>query len=104
MLELFVLAPLHHVDTAVRVTAERALNKHLNGGCQVPIACFAVLEGEQIWLRGLVADPSGALLLSADARAPQSQATELGVQVAQALLVQGAGDILKAVYGEAGHE
>ena len=99
-----LLAPLHHADTAVRVTAERALNKHLNGGCQVPIACFAVLEGDQIWLRGLVADPSGALLLSADARAPQSQATELGVQVAQALLVQGADDILKAVYGEAGHE
>ena len=99
-----LLAPLHHADTAVRVTAERALNKHLNGGCQVPIACFAVLEGDQIWLRGLVADPSGALLLSADARAPQSQATELGVQVAQALLVQGADDILKAVYGAAGHE
>ncbi len=49
-----LLAPLHHQDTATRVTAERALNKHLNGGCQVPIACYAVLEGEQIWLRGLV--------------------------------------------------
>ena len=46
-----LLTPLHHADTAVRVTAERALNKHLNGGCQVPIACYAVLEGEQIWLR-----------------------------------------------------
>ncbi|WP_339429995.1 hydroxymethylbilane synthase [Pseudomonas taetrolens] len=99
-----LLAPLHHAETAVRVTAERALNKHLNGGCQVPIACYAVLEGEDIWLRGLVGEPSGGLLLSADARAPQSQATELGVRVAEDLLAQGAGDILKAVYGEAGHE
>ena len=99
-----LLAPLHHAETAVRVTAERALNKHLNGGCQVPIACYAVLEGEHIWLRGLVGEPSGGLLLSADARAPQSQATELGVRVAEDLLPQGAGDILKAVYGEAGHE
>jgi len=99
-----LLAPLHHAETAVRVTAERALNKHLNGGCQVPIACYAVLEGEHIWLRGLVGEPSGGLLLSADARAPQSQATELGVRVAEDLLAQGAGDILKAVYGEAGHE
>ena len=99
-----LLAPLHHADTAVRVTAERALNKHLNGGCQVPIACYAVLEGEQIWLRGLVGDPNGSLLLTAQARGPQSAATELGVKVAEALLDQGAGAILKAVYGEAGHE
>ena len=99
-----LLTPLHHADTAVRVTAERALNKHLNGGCQVPIACYAVLEGEQIWLRGLVGEPSGGVLLSADARAPRAHASELGVQVAEALLAQGAGDILKAVYGEAGHE
>ena len=99
-----LLAPLHHADTAVRVTAERSLNKHLNGGCQVPIACYAVLEGEQVWLRGLVGDPGGGLLLSAEARGPQSAATELGVQVAEDLLAQGAGAILQAVYGEAGHE
>ncbi|MGF6126432.1 hydroxymethylbilane synthase [Pseudomonas frederiksbergensis] len=99
-----LLAPLHHQDTATRVTAERALNKHLNGGCQVPIACYAVLEGEQIWLRGLVGDPSGGLLLNAEARAPRSEAESLGVKVAEDLLNQGAGDILKAVYGEAGHE
>ena len=99
-----LLAPLHHADTAVRVTAERALNKHLNGGCQVPIACYAVLEGDQIWLRGLVGDPNGSQLLTAQARGPQRAATELGVKVAEALLDQGAGEILKAVYGEAGHE
>ena len=48
----------------MRVTAERALNKHLNGGCQVPIACYAVLEGENLWLRGLVGDPDGGNLLT----------------------------------------
>lgn len=99
-----LLAPLHHADTASQVTAERALNKHLNGGCQVPIACYAVLEGEQIWLRGLVGEPSGGLLLSAEARGPRTSASELGVQVADALLAQGADDILRAVYGEAEQE
>lgn len=99
-----LLAPLHHQDTATRVTAERALNKHLNGGCQVPIACYAVLEGEQVWLRGLVGDPNGGLLLSAEARAPRGDAEALGVRVAEDLLSQGADAILKAVYGEAGHE
>lgn len=99
-----LLAPLHHADTSSRVSAERALNKHLNGGCQVPIACYAVLEGEQLWLRGLVGEPSGGKLLNAEARAPRADAEALGVQVAEDLLRQGADDILKAVYGEAGHE
>lgn len=98
-----LLAPLHHDDTATRIFAERALNKHLNGGCQVPIACYAVLEGEQVWLRGLVGDPSGGQLLSAQARAPRRDAEALGVRVAEDLLSQGANEILRKVYGEAGH-
>ncbi|UFQ97964.1 hydroxymethylbilane synthase [Pseudomonas wenzhouensis] len=98
-----LLAPLHHRETALRVTAERALNKHLNGGCQVPIACYALLEDNQLWLRGLVGQPDGGLLLRAEARAASSDAEALGVRVAEALLAQGADAILKAVYGEAGH-
>jgi hydroxymethylbilane synthase len=97
-----LLKPLDHQDTEIRVTAERALNKHLNGGCQVPIACYAVLEGENLWLRGLVGDPSGGLLLTAEIRGPQSEATSLGIKVAEELLEKGAGAILQAVYGEAG--
>ncbi len=96
-----LLAPLHHRETALRVTAERALNKHLNGGCQVPIACYALLEGEQLWLRGLVGQPDGGLLLRAEGRADVADAEALGVQVAEALLAQGASAILAAVYGEA---
>jgi len=98
-----LLAPLNHADTADRVIAERALNKHLNGGCQVPIACYALLEGDELWLRGLVGQPDGARLLRAEARAPRGDAEALGVQVAEALLAQGADAILAAVYGEAGH-
>lgn len=98
-----LLAPLHHRETALRVSAERALNKHLNGGCQVPIACYALLEDDQLWLRGLVGQPDGGLLLRAEARAASSDAEALGVRVAEALLAQGADAILKAVYGEAGH-
>ncbi|MBL0950026.1 MAG: hydroxymethylbilane synthase [Pseudomonas sp.] len=98
-----LLAPLHHRETALRVTAERALNKHLNGGCQVPIACYALLENDQLWLRGLVGQPDGGLLLRAEERAASGDAEALGVRVAEALLAQGADAILKAVYGEAGH-
>lgn len=95
-----LLEPLNHPATAVRVTAERALNKHLNGGCQVPIACFAELEGDTLWLRGLVGEPDGRTLLRAELRGPCANAEHLGVEVAEALLAQGAQAILDQVYGE----
>lgn len=95
-----LLEPLHHLPTAVCVTAERAMNKALNGGCQVPIASYAVLEAGELWLRGLVGEPSGKRLLQADARAPQSHAQALGERIAHALVEQGAGEILAAVYGQ----
>lgn len=99
-----LLSPLNHTETALRVTAERAMNKRLNGGCQVPIACYAILEGEQLWLRGLVGEPDGSRLLRAEQRGSAEDAERLGIEVAEALLAQGAGDILKAVYGEASAE
>ncbi len=96
-----LLNALHHHETALRVTAERALNKHLNGGCQVPIACYAELQGENLWLRGLVGQPDGGLLLRAEATGSIKDPTALGVGVAEDLLKQGAAAILQAVYGEA---
>ena len=96
-----LLKPLHHEATASRVVAERALNRHLNGGCQVPIACYAIIEGDQLWLRGLVGEPDGTLLLRAEARAPLADAEALGVKVADDLLAQGANRILEAIYREA---
>lgn len=97
-----LLKPLHHEPSAARVRAERALNKHLNGGCQVPIACYALEEGQQLWLRGLVGRPDGSTLLRAEARGAEPE--QLGIEVAQALLDQGAGAILQEVYGAAGAE
>jgi hydroxymethylbilane synthase len=55
-----------------------------------------------LWLRGLVGDPEGGTLLTAEARGPQRDATALGIQVAEELLDKGAGAILQKVYGEAG--
>lgn len=95
-----LLEPLQHTDTADRVVAERALNRRLQGGCQVPIACYAVLEGDQLWLRGLVGQPDGTLMLRAEARAHRTEAEALGVQVAEALLEQGAGEILAQIYAD----
>lgn len=97
-----LLAPLHDNLSAERVIAERALNRRLEGGCQVPIACFAEhIEDNQLWLRGLVANPDGSQVIRAEAKASVEQAEELGISVAEDLLAQGADVILKAVYSNA---
>lgn len=94
-----LLAPLNHPATQLCVTAERAMNAHLDGGCQVPIGGYAELHGDTLHLRGLVGEPDGSRLLRADIRGPVAQADQLGVQLAQKLLAQGAKDILDKVYG-----
>ena len=94
--------PLHDPDTAVCVQSERALNFHLQGGCQVPIACFATLSHnrQEIFLRGLVGRVDGGLILRASAVGAVDKPEELGVVVADDLLSQGAGGILAEVYGD----
>lgn len=96
-----LLAPLHHKDSASCVLAERAVNRHLQGGCQVPIACFAELDatGTSLALRGLVGSIDGAQILRADIQGPRDRAEQLGVQLAEQLLAAGAGEILAEVYG-----
>jgi hydroxymethylbilane synthase len=96
-----LLAPLEHANTRSAVLAERAMNRALQGGCQVPIGAFAVLEGEHLWLRGLVGQLDGREILRAEVRGLSADAELLGQQLASALLAQGAGEILAAVYQDA---
>lgn len=90
-----LIAPLNHKDTNTRLSAERAMNHRLNGGCQVPLAGYSVLEGEEIYLRGLVGRPDGSEVVRGEIRGHQSQAEELGIQLAEQLLADGADVILK---------
>lgn len=96
-----LLKPLHHLDTATCVAAERALNKRLQGGCQVPIGGHAVLQAGRLWLRGLVGTFDGSEILRADASGSAAQAESLGVRVAESLLERGAARILDALYAGA---
>ncbi|MEH6824206.1 MAG: hydroxymethylbilane synthase [Motiliproteus sp.] len=97
-----LLQTLHHQPTAYCVQAERAMNKHLEGGCQVPIASFATLNdaGDQIYLRGLVGRPDGSKVLRAEVRGAVDDCEALGIELAEKLLSQGAKKILQDVYGQ----
>jgi len=96
-----LIQSLHHADTAVCVLAERTVNAELDGGCHVPVASYAILEGSEIWLRARVGEPDGSVLLASEGRAPRTEAAELGCRIAADLMAQGAGDILKRVYASA---
>lgn len=93
-----LLQPLHDHASAARVTAERALNRRLQGGCQVPIACYAELDADQLHLRGLVGQVDGKLILRTEIRGHRQNAEQLGVTAAEDLLAQGADKILAALY------
>lgn len=98
---LALLKPLQHDTTAYRVTAERAMNRRLEGGCQVPIACYAVETDGELWLRGLVGSVDGKQMLTTEYRAPVAEAEALGIKAAEDLLSQGADKILAEVYANA---
>lgn len=103
---LNLLKPLNHEPSRLCVLAERAMNRHLQGGCQVPIAGFAVIEDDKLTLTGRVGSVDGNVLLKAqqtnaltdDAQENEHIANAMGITVAQALLAQGADDILKEIY------
>ncbi|KAA8996438.1 hydroxymethylbilane synthase [Affinibrenneria salicis] len=93
-----LLAPLNHRATALRVSAERAMNTRLEGGCQVPIGSYAELQGNQLWLRALVGAPDGSLMVQGERRGPAGEAERIGIELADELLARGAREILHAVY------
>ncbi|WP_078117856.1 hydroxymethylbilane synthase [Thiosocius teredinicola] len=95
-----LLAPLHHAPTAARVRAERAMNHRLEGGCQVPIGGHATLDGDQLFLRGLVGTVDGSEIVRAEITGPEADAEQLGTALAEELLAHGAAKILAELYAE----
>ena len=95
-----LIAVLDDAPTHVCITAERAFNERLEGGCQVPIAGHAVLTGEGVRLEGLVGRPDGSELIRGSRSGPRSEAAEIGVALADELLSRGADRILREIYAQ----
>ena len=96
-----LLAPLACEKTAICVQAERAMNRKLQGGCQVPIGSYATLSNEQLYLRGLVGAVDGSHILMDEVTGTRENAAQLGEQLATKLLDAGADSILRQVYEQA---
>ncbi len=96
-----LLAAVHHPPTALAVAAERAFLAELEGGCQVPMAAHATVDGGRIRLAGLIATLDGRRVLRHEAEAPAepAAAARLGQDMAGHLLDAGGRDILAAILG-----
>ncbi|MGD2062886.1 MAG: hydroxymethylbilane synthase, partial [Nitrospirota bacterium] len=92
------IAFLNHPESTDAVAAERALLARLEGGCQVPIAAHATIDGDRITLRGLVADETGSRFIASSEEGPRDDAEILGREVAEDLLAKGADAILADFY------
>lgn len=92
-----LLLPLIHRESALCVRAERAMNHRLHGGCQVPIAGYATLSGDQITLDGLVASVDGQTILKSQVSGSSSDPEAIGIEAAEHLLEQGAAALLSAI-------
>ncbi|PPI88361.1 hydroxymethylbilane synthase [Candidatus Pantoea edessiphila] len=85
-----LLQVLNHDDTAVCIKAERAMNNYLDGGCELPIAGFAILEGSDIWLRGLICVPNGnsSIIIKKEIRGSRYQSEKTGILLAEKLICE----------------
>jgi hydroxymethylbilane synthase len=92
-----LIMPLNHADSAVCVAAERAMCTRLGGGCQAPVAAYANIINHKLQLRGLVGKVDGTLLLRAENTGALAAANEIGMQIAEDLIAQGAEEILNCL-------
>ena len=97
---LELISILDHPTTRYRIVAERALNHGLNGGCQVPIACHATVDGDELYLRALVGEPDGSNIVSGEKTGHVNDAEAIGTELANELLASGAKTILDRLYAE----
>lgn len=99
-----LLAPLNHADSSRCIRAERAFLTRLSGGCQVPIAAYARLEGEEILLDGLVASVDGERVIRDRIRGHWTKGEAVGIELAERLLSKGAAEILNEIYQAGANE
>ncbi|MEX2354123.1 MAG: hydroxymethylbilane synthase, partial [Gammaproteobacteria bacterium] len=89
-----IIAALNDENTSTCVSAERGVNRRLNGGCHAPIGAYAVCDRESITITALVGRLDGTGVIQSELTGPVARAEALGEQLGQTLLDKGAGDIL----------
>jgi hydroxymethylbilane synthase len=97
---LRLIEPLRHQPSQIRVSAERAMSGRLQGSCQIPLGAYAIIENNELYLRGLVGTPDGRQILRGEIRGELAQAEALGAKLGDELLARGADKILADLFAQ----
>ena len=89
-----LIEPLSHKRTMTEVSAERALNATLQGGCSVAIGAFATSKGSELKLCGMVGNVDSGEIIRVEELGETSNPIDLGVRAANKLLSLGARELL----------
>src|SRR4029453_8054283 len=94
-ISLKAVRSLDHYSTRLACLAERSFLRALGGGCQLPIAAHAVLEGDELAMDGLVASQDGKQIVRDVISGKATDAELLGTQLAERLISLGANSLLQ---------
>lgn len=96
-----LLQQLDDADTRAAVTAERSLLATLEAGCLAPVGALAEVamgdDGDELWLRAIVGDISGAPTIRMSATGSPADATAVGERLAVEMLAEGAAALMAVV-------
>jgi hydroxymethylbilane synthase len=92
-----MVAAIHHAKTGQRLAAERAFLAALDGSCETPIGGLALIEGDELWLRGEILRPDGSQVFVGERRGPVADGAAMGRALAEELLGQAGPDFFAAV-------
>jgi len=88
---------LHHIPTALTVTAERSLLRHLEGGCQIPIGAYGQVQGNELRLNGVIGSLDGKRMVKGTRSGSHIDAERIGIELAKELLKRGGKEILDEI-------
>jgi hydroxymethylbilane synthase len=92
-----LLRTLHHLPTALTVTAERSLLRHLEGGCQIPIGAYGQIQGNELRLDAVIGSLDGKRIVNGSRNGNHADAERIGIELAEELLKRGGKEILDEI-------
>jgi len=98
-----LVAQLDHAETRACVSAERAVLRALQGGCQIPLGALAHVRGEALHLEAAVFSPRGSEHVESSDEGPVAEAEGIGARLGAALIEAGADNILRMAGRSIGH-
>jgi hydroxymethylbilane synthase len=97
-----LLLKINDFETALMAKAERAFLNTLEGGCQTPVGCYSVIDGNNFRFRALVSDLDGQKVITADNTGPLEDAVEIALRTASEILARGGNSIMADIRNELG--